>query len=407
MLTFPKGFFWGAATSSHQVEGNNTNNDWWEAETKGSIKTPSLQACRSYELFREDFDIAKSLNHNSHRFSIEWSRVEPEEGKFSESEIAHYRQVISSLKECGIEPIVTLHHFTNPLWFSAKGGWLKPGNIKYFTRFTERIAGEFAGEVRFWATINEPNIYAHHCYLIAAWPPHKSSLWQALIVKDNLIKAHIQAYRAIHRIYQEKKLTTPMVSIAHNVQCFEICRPTLRNKLARYIRDRLYNFYFLNKLFAAKSLDYIGLNYYNRGLIDVLGWTPYNLVADVCRENHFPLKKNSLGWDIYPEGLYKLLVRLYKKFKLPLFILENGICTSDDNLRWEYISGHLEAVHRAISEGAEILGYTYWSLLDNFEWAEGFTPRFGLVEVDYKSFKRTVRESARKFSEVAKTNILC
>ena len=177
MKKFPHNFLWGAATSAHQVEGDNVYNDWWFAEQNYALKEASGQACRHYELYAQDFEIAKELNHNCHRFSIEWSRIEPQEGKFDASAIEHYRQVIANLKKQKIEPVVTLLHFTNPVWFSKKGGWAKFKLQKYFLRFVERMVREFAGEVKFWITINEPLVYSSHSYLLGAWPPKEHSLF--------------------------------------------------------------------------------------------------------------------------------------------------------------------------------------------------------------------------------------
>jgi beta-glucosidase len=399
MNKFPQRFFWGAATSAHQVEGANIHNDWWLAEEQHLLKEASLSACNHYELYPEDFAIAKQLSHNCHRFSIEWSRIEPREGDFQPQAIQHYRQVITDLKDKGMEPMVTLHHFTNPVWFSQQGGWANFKLQKYFLRFVEKIVGELAGEVKFWVTINEPLVYSSHSYLLGAWPPKECSLFKTAKVTLNLAQAHIQAYRAIHEIYRQKGLGRPMVSIAANLQAFEICQPTLKNKLARYLRDRLYNFYFIERLLRKKTLDYIGINYYGRNLADVRRWGIRQLLLETCQENHHPLRKNSLGWDIYPHGLYKLLISL-KKYGLPVLITENGICTGDDNLRWDYIREHLEESLRAMEEGVNLIGYIYWSLLDNFEWDKGFGPRFGLVDIDYQSQKRTVRDSARKLAAV-------
>lgn len=403
MKKFPQNFFWGAATSAHQVEGQNIHSDWWQAEQAQRLKEASGAACRHYELYADDFLIAQQLNHNCHRFSIEWSRIEPTEGVFAPLEIEHYRKIIADLRSKGMEPIVTLHHFTNPAWFSQKGGWSKAGLQKYFLRFVDRIVNELAPQVKFWVTINEPLIYSSHSYLLGLWPPQQRCLWQTAKVTYNLAKAHIKAYRLIHKIYQEKSLARPMVSIAANLQAFEICRPTLKNKVALYLRHKLYNLCFIELLLRKKTLDYIGVNYYGRNLADARRWGIKSLLLDTCQDNHYPLRKNSLGWDIYPQGLYKLLISL-RKYNLPVLITENGICTLDDNLRWDYIREHLEQLHQAISQGTNVLGYIYWSLLDNFEWAEGFTPRFGLVQIDYQNQKRTVRESAKKLGAVALRN---
>ncbi len=405
MLKFPQNFLWGAATSSYQVEGDNLNCDWWEWEKSVGLKEVSGKACRHYELYSQDFDLARQLNHNCHRLSIEWSRVEPEEGKFSAQALEHYRDVILSLNERNLQPIVTLHHFTNPLWFACLGGWQDKSAGQYFARYVEKITGVLCDKVRFWVTINEPMVYVYHSYIRGIWPPQEKSFSKARLVTDNLVSAHIKAYKLIRRIYKNKNLPLPLVSIAKSLQAFQPCSPTLMNKFATYLKNRSFNFGFLERLIRAKSLDFIGINYYSRNLVDVESWSLRNLLLDTCKKNHNTLKKNSLGWEIYPEGLYSLLLRL-KKYNLPIFILENGICTQDDNLRWDFICRHLESMHLAMAQGVKVLGYIYWSLLDNFEWDKGFSPRFGLLEVDYNTYKRTIRESARKFSEVCKTGIL-
>ena len=404
MIEFPKGFLWGAATSAYQVEGNNSNSDWWPWEKKTGL-TQSGNACRHYELFREDYDIAKALGHNIHRLSVEWARIEPEEGVFSEKEIQHYKDVLLALKERGIKPVVTLHHFTNPIWFSDIGGWENPKAAAYFKRFCAKIADALKKDVHFWVTINEPMVYLYHAYLLGIWPPQKKSLLAANRALGNIIESHVAAYRAINKIYKEDNLEKPLISIAHNMQAFVPCRNKLIDKFAVYLRDKLFNRDIIRILAARRSLDYIGLNYYSRSLVEVKRWGVMNLLSDICESGHSKLKKNDMDWDIYPKGIYDLLVEL-KAFKLPIFILENGICTGDDDLRWEYIKEHLENIHKAITEGVNVLGYTYWSLLDNLEWDKGFWPRFGLVEVDFNTYQRRVRESAKKFAEVCRTNKL-
>ncbi len=405
MTEFPKDFLWGAATSAYQVEGNNINTDWWEWEKRVGLKETSGLASRHYELYREDFDLAKLLNHNAHRLSIEWSRIEPQEGKFSEPELEHYKDVILSLKEHGLEPIVTLHHFTNPLWFAKKGGWQNKKAPGYFLRYVEKTVGALCENVKYWVTINEPMVYVYHAYILGFWPPQEKSFLKANKVKENLILSHIKSYKLIHKIYRDNNLNPPLISIAKNMQAFVPCIVTLRNSIAVYLRDWCFNFEFIERLTRAKALDFIGINYYSRSLVETRGWGFRNLTLDVCSKNHSKLNKNSLGWDIYPEGLFSLLLKL-KKYSLPIFILENGICTQDDNLRWDFISGHLKNIHLAMNQGLKLLGYIYWSLIDNYEWDKGFMPRFGLIEVDYNTYKRTLRESAKKYSLVCKTGRL-
>jgi beta-glucosidase len=225
------------------------------------------------------------------------------------------------------------------------------------------------------------------------------------MVTDNLVTSHVKTYKLIHGIYKRRNLSFPSVSIAQNLQAFISCSPTSKNKLSVFLKDKSFNFEFLERLIRYRALDFIGVNYYTRSLVDVEGWGMKNLLLDTCKKNHSVLPKNSMGWDIYPEGLYHLLLKL-KKYRLPMFILENGICIEDDNARWDFISEHLKCMHRAMEEGVEVLGYIYWSLLDNYEWDKGFGPRFGLMEVDYNDYKRTVRESAKKFSLVCSTGRL-
>lgn len=405
MIEFPEDFLWGAAASSYQVEGNNVDSDWWAWEKKIGLKENSGAACRHYEFYEQDFDLAKSLNHNAHRLSIEWSRIEPCEGKFSQDELRHYLDVIIALKQRNIEPIVTLHHFSNPLWLARLGGWENVQAHIFFLRYTEKILQALAEHVRYWVTINEPLVYAYHAYILGVWPPQEQSLLKARIVINNLAVSHIKAYKLIHEIYAQKKLPAPYVSIAKNLQAFAACTPALKNRISVWLKNKFYNFSFIERLLRANALDFIGINYYNRTLVDAQGWHFDNLLLDTCKKDHSRLKKNSLGWDIYPQGLYYLLMRL-KRYNLPVVILENGICHPDDSQRWDFISEHLKNIHLALSQGVQIKGYIYWSLIDNFEWDKGFAPRFGLIEVDYHTYERTVRESARKYALVCGTGKL-
>jgi len=405
MDTFPKGFLWGASTSAYQVEGGNSFSDWWGWEKRAGL-TESGEACRHYHLYREDFETAAALSHNCHRLSLEWGRIEPVKGGYSGEAISHYRQVIRSLKELGLEPVVTLNHFTLPQWFAQEGGWLAPGAPGSFLRYVERMVRELGGEVRYWVTLNEPMVFIYHGYVLGIWPPQERSLLRALRAGQRLAAVHARAYRLIHRLYAAGGLGKAQVSIAHNMQAFVTCTPSLKNKAAASLRDRLFNFWFLDRLMRMRTLDFIGLNYYTRGLVDVRGWGIRHLLLDFCAQGHHPLPKNELGWDIYPQGLHRSLTGLWQRYRLPVFILENGICTRDDSLRWEYIREHLLYVLRAMQEGVKVIGYLHWSLMDNFEWDKGFGPRFGLIEVDYATFSRKVRDSAVKFAQVIRSGRL-
>jgi beta-glucosidase len=405
MIQFPQDFLWGAALSAYQAEGNNLNSDWWDWEKSQGVQEPSGEAARHYQLYKEDFDLAKQLNLNCHRLSIEWSRIQPYENKFSSLEMEHYKDVILSLRERSIEPIVTLHHFTNPLWFAKLGGWRSEKSIIYFLSYVKYVVEALSDKVSFWVTINEPMVYTYYSYIIGEWPPQEKSSLKAKMVAKNLATAHIQAYKLIHSIYKKKNLPAPLLSIAQNLIAFVACKNNLRNKFAVYLRNRLFNFGLIDKFIRHKSIDYLGINYYTRHLLDSPGWTVKALLTDVCKNNHDNLKKNSLGWEIYPQGLFNLLIHL-KRYKLPIFVLENGISAQDDNLRWEFIREHLRNIYRARQVGADVRGYLYWSLIDNFEWNKGFSPRFGLIEVDYRTYKRTLRGSGEKFSLVCKTGKL-
>jgi len=404
MIQFPRNFYWGAATSSYQVEGNNVNADWWPWEIKAGKENSGL-ACRHFEFYEQDFDLVKSLNHNAHRLSIEWSRIEPKEGEFSKEALQHYINVLQTLRVRGIEPMVTLHHFTNPIWFADSGGWIKPAGIKRFLRYCDFVVRGLAPHVHWLFTINEPSVYYSHAFLWGMWPPQAKSFFKTKAVHDHLNEAHIEAYRLIHQIYKDLNLASPAVSIAHHMQAIVGCDQSLKNRLAVTLRKQLYNLEILDHLSRNKTLDFIGLNYYSRNLVHAHSWWIGNLLMETCKDGHHSCKKNSLGWDIYPQGLCEVLGYL-KKYNLPVIISENGICTTDDTERWDYIQSHLKNVHLAMSEGVNVIGYLYWSLMDNFEWAQGFGPRFGLIDIDYKTQQRTIRDSAKKFAQVCRTGVL-
>lgn len=420
---FPEGFLWGSATSAHQVEGGNSKNDWWDWEQTGRVKEKSQEASRHYEFFREDFETAKQLHHRAHRFSIEWSRIEPEPGKWDENEIRHYGEVLKALRERGLEPVVTLHHFTNPRWLSAKGGWKSEESIYHFERFVHWMARTFAREVRYWITVNEPLIYIYCGYLTGEWPPGERSAKSALQVFRNFLLAHQGAYQVIHGVYAGQGLNPPLVGwaqyYAHYVPCSfwslpdwfaTLVRRHFIGKLPIKALSRgslLFPGLYWEKLPYRKTLDFLGVNYYTRDFVHFSKLGFPEILGEICSLAHHRdvAKRNEMGWESYPEGLYRILLSL-KRFRLPILITENGTCTPQDADRWEYIRDHLIAVGRAIEKGVRVLGYLYWSLLDNFEWAHGFGPRFGLLELDYRTQTRRLRESAKRFAEVCRSNEL-
>jgi beta-glucosidase len=410
-IKFPEGFLWGAATSAHQVEGANKN-DWTEWEKKNAErlareaknkwadwqqeKFPEMfdpenyisgQACDHYNRYEEDLDIAKSLNLNAFRISIEWSRIEPEEGRFNEKEIEHYRKVIKAIRARGMEPFVTLWHWTEPIWFEKAGGWTSKKSIDYFSKYVKKIVTSLDADVKFWIVINEPNVQMGFGYLTGAQPPAKKSLLLFLAAYFYLLKAYKKSYKLIHAINKDAK-----VGLAHSYMIYDIglWKPIdgLVLGIVRYFSD-----YFVNHI---KGLvDFVGVNYYTV------------LPIPLNKKNKLTEGKTDLGWEVYPRGIYSTLKNL-KKYNLPIYITENGIADADDAKRKKFIKDHLRWIHRAIREGVDVRGYFHWSLLDNFEFPEmrGFWPRFGLVEVDYKNQKRTVRPSAREYAKICKNNYL-
>ncbi len=378
--TFPKDFFWGSATASYQVEGGIDNNDWAHESSKGNVPVCG-EATDHYSRFENDFDLAQSLKHNAHRFSIEWSRIEPEEGRFDEREIEHYREVIRALKRRGIEPFVTLWHFTLPIWFVEKGGFLNPQAPEIFARYCAFVVKNLGGEVRFWMTINEPLVWASGSYLKGKWPPFKKSIFIFLKIIRALIVSHKRAYKEI-------KLTEPQAQVGvakHNIYFDSNWNPW--NQVCRSLSSWFWNRLFLNR--TKKYQDFIGLNYY---FYKKFGGNPN-------------LAKSDMGWDIFPQGLHACLVELGRYGK-PLYVTENGVADRQDLVRADFIRNSLASVLQAINDGAPVKGYFYWSLLDNYEWSYGFKERFGLIEVDYDTLERKIRNSAFVYKDIIEKNSL-
>jgi len=415
---FPEGFLWGASTSSHQVEGNNTGNDWWDWEQAGLVREPSGLACDHYHRFRDDFDLARSLNHNAHRFSLEWSRIEPEEGRWSEEALAHYGEVLDALIERGITPVVTIHHYTLPRWMAEKGGWESPEIEKYFVRYVDRIVAAYGKQVRWWVTINEPVVHTFKSYILGQWPPGKTSYPRAIRVLRHMIRAHVKAYHAIH-----ERDDDAMVSVAKHALALAPCdRRRWRDRLSVRARSYLFNemFYdavhkgalrvpglFWERLPSGRALDFIGVNYYTRDFVRNTGFTLAGLIGDLCTiaQHRMISKRNDLGWEVYPEGLATFLHE-FRKYELPILITENGIAEETDDDRWVFIFMHLWQVARAIADGVPVAGYLHWSLLDNYEWADGYGAHFGLVGVNFETQERTVRDSARRLANIIARNEL-
>lgn len=380
-VRFPENFLWGAACASYQVEGGIENNDWAEAARAGKVPVCG-SACDHYNKYESDFDTAQKLGHNCHRISIEWSRIEPEEGKFDQEEVAHYRNVINSLKVRGLEPFVTFWHFTQPVWFSKDGGFENKKSIERFKNYVEFVTKEILDDVIYVQTINEPLIWAGNGYLRGYWPPFKKSWLRYLRVMKNQIKAHNECYRVIKLIRPDMQ-----VSVAAHNMYFEARGINPFNYVAVPVYSWLWNRHFLNKI--KNHIDFIGLNQYF-----------YKPIGPKPR-----LPKSDMGWDIHPESLYHVLKELGRYGK-PIYITENGLADHDDSRRKDFIVDYLFQVHRAIESGVDVRGYFYWSLLDNYEWAHGFNKRFGLIEINFTTKDRSIRPSAYTYKEICETNSL-
>lgn len=409
VLQFPKKFLWGASTSAHQVEGN-THNQWtvWELENAKSLaakaeyqfgdldnwdaikeeaKDPhtyvSGESTDHYTLYERDFDIVKQMNMNSFRFSVEWSRIEPEEGAWNAEAIDHYKQYVAALQKRGIEPVVTLFHFTLPVWFAGKGGFEKRSNVQYFTRFAQKIVSELGLDIRFIVTINEPEVYVHESYVAGNWPPNVMKKRKAWHVLNNLAYAHRQVAKTIHSMNRRYK-----VSVAKNSQYFYAGDNAWLSRYSAAVMQYVHDDYFLKKV--VKHCDFLGVNFYNSSR--VYGYRVHNPDQ----------RLSDLGWDLSPADIEHALERLDEKYHLPIIITENGLADADDAQRQWWISQTLLGIQRALDKGVKVEGYLHWSLLDNFEWAHGSWPRFGLVAVDYKTKRRTARPSAVWYSKVIK-----
>lgn len=395
---FPKGFLWGTATSAHQIEGHNRKNDWYDWEKSKKTHHRSGKATAHYENYEKDFDQIQNMHHNVHRLSIEWSRIEPEKGNWNTHELEHYKKVLQSLKKRSIKVMLTLHHFTNPIWFSKQGGWENRSSVKQFTDYVAYVAQHLSPYVDFWITINEPIVYISMGYIEGVWPPGKKNFHAAYKVFKNLTMAHRKSYEIIHNIIPKKNVR---VGIAKNIISFEAYnKNSLLDTLYTYGVNKLWNHYFFTV--TKKYHDFIGINYYFHQRLARKKGTIFSLSFSKQIEKQ-RREINDLGWEIYPAGIFSALMDM-KQYKLPIYITENGIATTNDNKRIRFILAHLTEINRAINAGVPVKGYCYWSLLDNFEWHLGFHPRFGLLEVNYKNMQRTPRKSAGVFSEIAKTN---
>jgi len=418
-FTFPKGFLWGTATSSHQNEGNNTNNQWWAWEQQtGKIidEHQSRLACDWWNgRWREDFDRAAETSQNTLRLGIEWSRIQPSPSRWDEDSLDYYREIMRGLHERGLKPMVTLHHFTNPIWFEEMGGWENPEAVSLFEKFVRKSVEALQEYVEMWCTINEPNVYAVLSYQMGAFPPGKKDNRSFFIVTENLIRAHAAAYQAIHESQQNSR-----VGIVINYRSFVPSRDwsvfdktmakfqahhfnnlvplVLQNGKARTVLGNL-------QIPEAKgTLDFFGLNYYTRDYVSFNLLKPKDLFSRRYYRQGAILSDTGFIAN-EPEGMYEAL-QWANQYGVPIIITENGVEDADDHMRPRYIVEHLHQVWRALNHNLPIQGYYYWTLVDNFEWERGWTQRFGLWELDIENQNRRKRPSVDLYAEICRQNAL-
>jgi beta-glucosidase len=403
---FPRGFLWGTATSAHQIEGGTFLNDWatWERTPKKVHgKDTTERATGHYKKFEDDIKMMASMGHSVYRLSIEWSRIEPEQGYWDLHELEHYTRLLKLLKKHKIKVMLTLHHFTLPQWVADAGGWEHPQTIQHFTKFTQFIAENLYRYVDFWITINEPMVFTSMGYIDGLWPPGKKSLWSAYNVLRNLIKGHKQAYRTLHTTIGQLSRKKVRVGIAKNVISFDASnKSSFLDITFVFWANQLWNHLFFKR--TKRYHDFIGVNYYFHQRLERKKNTlfSFHFSEQIVKQRR---NINDIGWEIYPSGIYTALLDM-RQYNLPVYITENGVATDNDSKRIRFILSHLLEINRAIHSGVKIKGYCHWSLLDNFEWHLGYKPRFGLVHVNYKTLKRTPKRSAQIFSEIARENMI-
>ena len=411
---FPKGFLWGTATAAHQVEGNNTNNNWWKWEQEGHTADKSGLACDWWSgRWKEDFDRAAEAGQNAHRLSVEWSRIQPAPDRWDEDALDHYRAILRGLRDRNMTAMVTLHHFTDPLWLAESCNWETEAVVPVFEKFVRKTVEALKEYCTLWCTINEPNVYALEAYADNRFPPGMSDFKMATRVEANLLRGHAAAYRAIHEIQPEARVGfahhhRPMVPryawfpldvLERNIQYSAINMAFPSGILTGVMRTPLGNF----RIPEAKGTqDYLGLNYYSQDTVAF----DLRKARELFGRRYYPegsdLAEGGMNANI-PEGLFNS-IKWALQFKVPILITENGIEDAKDSLRPRYMAGHIHQVWRAVNFNWPVRGYFWWSLVDNFEWERGWTQRFGLWELDVASQARRKRLSADLYAAICHEN---
>lgn len=414
-MFFPSDFLWGSATSSHQVEGNNRNNDWWSWEqADGHIQDGGRSglACDWWENAERDIALMAEMGTNAHRLSIEWSRVEPEPSVFDPEVLSRYREIIETLRHHDIEPMVCLHHFTNPLWLVEKGDFDSDLVVDYFQRYATKVVEALGDLVPKWLTFNEPMVYFLYRYVQDLFPAPNQAGWRSgLRALGNMLRCHAAAYRAIKAAQSSAE-----VGMAKHYRPVESWPGS--NRLHHWWAKRaswFFNDLWMNCLVngrlrwplgrgvingLAGTFDFTAINYYSRSLISFpprpgrLYSTEAPPGAVMADDNFF---------ELYPKGLFKA-IKANLRFGKPIYIAENGLPDADDKHRPAFILTHLREVWRAISFNYPVMGYYHWTLVDNFEWDRGWRQRFGLIELDPETQARSWRPSGRLYAEICQTN---
>ena len=403
-FSIPDGFLMGVATASMQIEGGAVNANWNDWYAQGFIKddTDPATANDHWEKWQEDTQLMAQMGLRLYRFSVEWARLFPEEGKVDESAVAHYRQELMLLREKGIRPLLTIHHFSNPMWFEQKGAFENWENVMHYLDLVELVVYRFGDLCSDYITINEPNVYAVNSYFFGQWPPAKRSLKTTIAVMENLAYCHVRAYEMIHAIRKEMGYNDTMVGCANHLRvfapknsknpwhkfCARLSSRLFQDALTEAMTLGRFSFPLENcgNLQEGEYTDFIGLNYYTRSTVSGIG--------DGVRKGS---PRNDLNWEIYPQGIEECAEKLYDILPRPIWITENGTCDNNDRFRSKYLYEHLEVISRS---KLPFERYYHWCFCDNFEWVEGNSAKFGLVQVDPETRERTINASGLFYSDI-------
>ncbi len=387
-ISFPDGFLWGTATAAHQVEGGNWNNDWWEFEHRDG--TPCVEvsgdAVDHFHRYPSDLAMVAGLGFNAYRFSIEWSRIEPEEGEFSRAALDHYRRMMAACLEHGMVPVVTFHHFSTPRWAATVDTWADPVTAERFARFCERAVDAVGDLVGIACTINEPNIVALMGYMVGVFPPGRQDIDQYARSNDVLIDAHKRAVDAL-------KAGPGDFPVGITIAMGDWDAPEGAEDTLARIRHQHEGIY----LEAARGDDFVGVQAYSRTRLGADG-------MPIGPEDGVEVL--DMGYEYWPQALEVAVRHAADVAGVPVYVTENGIGTTDDEQRIRYVRSALEGLGRCLADGLDVRGYFYWSAMDNFEWALGYKPQFGLIAVDRTTQLRTMKPSAHWLGAIARTNVL-